>query len=122
MALDDKDKVIAALAVGFLLVTTVVAMQAVFQFQRYGARPIVNLTEFRARFSALCDGNVDVSFLLTNTGRDGFAQIEVLADKVSLFTNNYRLGRGETRPIAESMFVGDCAPHTFSAEVTATWA
>ncbi len=122
MAHDGKDKVIAALAIGFLLVTTLSAIQTISQFERYGVRPVVHLTEFRVDYRPLCDGRIAMSFALTNTGRDGFVQIAVLADDVGVYTNNYRVVRGETRQVAEFVFFDDCTLHEFRAEVTATWA
>lgn len=122
MALDGRDKVIVALAIGFLLVTTLFAIQTVTQYERYAARPVVVLTDFQVDYRPLCDGRIALSFALTNTGRDGFAQISIFSDDADVYTNNFRLVRGETRQVAELVFFDDCTLHEFRAEVTATWA
>ncbi len=119
--MDQKDKVIAILAVGFLLLTSVVTVQMVALYQRYGVNPVVYLTEFGVVDAQSCDGQMAVSYSLTNTGRDGFAQVEVLADGAVLVRNSYHLARGETRPVTVPMFLDDCTAHTFGAQVTNTW-
>jgi len=121
VALDTKDKMIAALAAGFLLITAIAVTQSLVQFQRFGVRPVVYLTDFQVVYDPFCDGSIDVTFYLTNTGRAGFAQVVVTADEESLFTNNYRVASSESRVIVESVFIGDCVPHTFTAGVAATW-
>ena len=119
--MDEKDKIIAVLAIGFLLLTAVVTIQLFVTFQRYGVSPAVSLTEFGVVDAQSCDGQVAVSYSLTNTGRDGFAEVEVVADGVVLFRNSYYLVRGETRPITVPMFLDDCMAHTFAAQITSTW-
>ena len=121
MVMTDKDKMIAALAVGLLVVTVLASTNALLVYQRFGARPLVQITEFRVDYGAFCDGKLGISFVLTNTGRDGFAQVEVREDEKSLLTNNYRIGRDESRLITESVVLFDCTTHSFRADITATW-
>lgn len=120
-ALDDKDKIIAILAIGFCLMTVVVTIQLVTLFQRYGVSPAVSLTEFSVVDDFICDGQVDVSYSLTNTGRDGFAQVEIVADGEVVWRNSYHLARGETRPIQVPLYLNDCVARSYAAQVTSTW-
>ena len=121
MAWDDKDKIIVALAVGFLIVTTFSTVGAMVTYQRYGVRPVVHLTDFSVDYGDYCDGRLVFSFALTNEGKNGYAQVQVLRDDAVVYTNNYLLTRGETRAITELVFLGDCALHSYAAGVSATW-
>jgi len=118
---DDKDKIIAILAIGFCLMTVVVTIQMVTLFQRYGVSPSVSLTEFSVVDAQSCDGQVAVSYSLTNTGREGFAQVEIVSDGAVLWRNSYHLARGETRQIIVPLFLDDCLARTFAAQITSTW-
>ncbi len=121
MVWDEKDKIIIALAVGLLLVTTFGTVGAMVTFQRYGVRPVVHLTDFRVDYGDYCDGRIAFSFALTNEGRNGFAQVQVFRDDELVYVNNYLLARGETRPITELVFLGDCLVHSYAAAVSTTW-
>jgi len=119
---DEKDKIIATLAVGFLLSTSLAAMLAMTGYLRYGMGPDVHLAEFHAEDELACDGHVSVSYYLANSGKAGFAQVEVVADGVAVLRNNYFVDRGNVRQVLENVYLDDCVSHVFNADITAAWA
>ncbi len=119
--MDEKDKVIVILAVGFLVSTTIMATLALTEFGRYGISPNVNLTELRVEDPVFCDGSVSVSYYLVNTGRSGFAEVEILFDEQFVTRNSYYVVRGDSRLVVEPLRLDDCGSHVLSAQVTNVW-
>lgn len=115
--MDEKDKIIATLAIGFLLASGMTATLAVAQYQAYGRRPVVQVAEFRVTDFYACDGLVSVSFYLINAGAGGLAYVQIRADDEPVLQNSYYVARGDYRLVQEALFVNDCGARLFSAEI-----
>jgi|GEM_PF-3863432 len=115
--MDEKDKIIATLAIGFLLATGMTAALAIAQYQAYGRSPIVQVAEFRVIDFYACDGLVTVTFYLINQGAAGFAYVQIRADDAPILQNSYYVARGDYRLVQEGLFVNDCGARLFSAEI-----
>lgn len=119
--MDDRDKIILVLALGFVASISLFVGVSLIEFQTYGAAPNVQITEFRVEDLITCDGSLSFLYYLTNTGREGFARVEILSDGTAVIFNNYFVGKGSTRLIVEQLYIDDCRPHVFSAEVARVW-
>lgn len=119
--MDEKDKVLVILAVGFLASTSITVLLVVTEYAKYGISPNVSLTELRVDDPIVCDGSVSVSYYLVNQGRAGFASIEILSDNVVVSRNNYYVPRAEVRFVVEPLRLDDCGTHLLSAHVTSVW-
>lgn len=115
--MDEKDKVIATLAIGFLLATGMTAALAIAQFQAYGRSPIVQVAEFRVIDFYACDGLVSVTFYLVNQGAGGFAYVQVRANGEPILQNSYYVASKDYRLVQEGLYVNDCGSSLFSAEI-----